>query len=30
MSDSSDESVDIETPYSQRPEWADVVPITEV
>lgn len=30
MSDSSDELVDIEIPYSKRPEWADVIPISQV
>ena len=30
MSDSSDDSVNIEIPYSQRPEWTDVTPITQV
>lgn len=31
MSDSSDDSTNIvEIPYSKRPEWADVTPITQV
>ncbi len=30
MSDSSDESVSVETPYSSRPEWNDIKPIEQV
>jgi hypothetical protein len=30
MSDSSDESVNVETPYSSRPEWSDIKPINQV
>ncbi len=30
MSDSSDDEVIVETPYSQRPEWADIKPIFHV
>ncbi|CAF0721162.1 unnamed protein product [Brachionus calyciflorus] len=29
MSDSSDESVDLDVSYSQRPEWSDITPITQ-
>lgn len=29
MSDSSDESLDLEIPYSQRPEWRDITPINQ-
>jgi len=30
MSDSSEEEIAIETPYSKRPEWADIKPIFQV
>ena len=30
MSDSSEDEVSIEVPYSRRPEWADIKPIFQV
>jgi hypothetical protein len=30
MSDSSEEEVNVEIPYSSRPEWSDVHPIDQV
>ncbi len=30
MSDSSEEEIFVEIPYSKRPEWNDITPINEV